>query len=115
MLREIAEAIEAISAETPLIIVLEDLHWSDYSTVDLVAYLARRTDRARLMAAHGSLAHDAVDPRRRHGCEQLVILAIAQRVIERRPARAARGFGVGWRSDCYTSFTSGPRATRCSW
>ena len=49
MLREIAEAIEAISAETPLIIVLEDLHWSDYSTLDLIAYLARRTDRARLM------------------------------------------------------------------
>jgi predicted ATPase len=29
--------------------VLEDLHWSDYSTLDLIAYLARRRDRARLM------------------------------------------------------------------
>ena len=35
--------------EDPLIFVLEDLHWSDYSTLDLVAYLARRRDPARLM------------------------------------------------------------------
>ena len=32
-----------------VILVLEDLHWSDYSTLDLVAYLARRRDPARLM------------------------------------------------------------------
>ena len=30
-------------------LVLEDLHWSDYSTLDLVSYLARRRDPARLM------------------------------------------------------------------
>jgi predicted ATPase len=49
MLREMAEAIEAMAAQAPLILVLEDLHWSDYSTLDLVAYLARRRDPARLM------------------------------------------------------------------
>ena len=49
MLREMAEALEALSAETPLILVLEDLHWSDYSTLDLFSYLARRRDSARLM------------------------------------------------------------------
>jgi DNA-binding winged helix-turn-helix (wHTH) protein/predicted ATPase len=49
MLRELAEAIEAITAEAPLMIVLEDLHWSDFSTLDLIAYLARRRDRARLI------------------------------------------------------------------
>jgi DNA-binding winged helix-turn-helix (wHTH) protein/tetratricopeptide (TPR) repeat protein len=49
MLREMAEAIEALSAESPLLLVLEDLHWSDYSTLDLVSYLARRRDPARLM------------------------------------------------------------------
>jgi tetratricopeptide (TPR) repeat protein len=32
-----------------LLLVLEDLHWSDYSTLDLVSYLARRRDFARLM------------------------------------------------------------------
>ena len=49
MLREMAEAIEAIASESPLLLVLEDLHWSDYSTLDLVSYLARRQDSARLM------------------------------------------------------------------
>jgi len=49
MLREMAEAIEAITATSPLIVVLEDLHWSDYSTLDLIGYLARRRDPARLM------------------------------------------------------------------
>ena len=49
MLREMAEALEALTAETPLVLVLEDLHWSDYSTLDLVSYLARRRNAARLM------------------------------------------------------------------
>ncbi len=49
MLREIGEAIEALTAETPLVLVLEDLHWSDYSTVDLIGYLARGREPARLL------------------------------------------------------------------
>jgi DNA-binding winged helix-turn-helix (wHTH) protein/tetratricopeptide (TPR) repeat protein len=49
MLREMAEALEALTVETPLVMVLEDLHWSDYSTLDLVSYLARRREPARLM------------------------------------------------------------------
>jgi DNA-binding winged helix-turn-helix (wHTH) protein/predicted ATPase len=49
MLREMAEAIEILTSESPLLLVLEDLHWSDCSTLDLVAYLARRQDPARLM------------------------------------------------------------------
>jgi predicted ATPase len=49
MLREIAEAIEALTLDSSLVLVLEDLHWSDYSTLDLLSYLARRQDRARLL------------------------------------------------------------------
>lgn len=49
MMREMAEAVEALTAQTPLVLVLEDLHWSDYSTLDLVSYLARRREPARLM------------------------------------------------------------------
>jgi DNA-binding winged helix-turn-helix (wHTH) protein/tetratricopeptide (TPR) repeat protein/energy-coupling factor transporter ATP-binding protein EcfA2 len=49
MLREMAAAIEALTAETPLLLVLEDLHWSDYSTVDLISHLARRRGPARLL------------------------------------------------------------------
>ena len=49
MLREMAEAIEELTAARPLILVLEDLHWSDYSTLDLIATLARRQEPARLL------------------------------------------------------------------
>src|SRR5262249_8430195 len=36
MLREMAEALEALTAKVPLVLVLEDLHWSDHSTLDLL-------------------------------------------------------------------------------
>jgi predicted ATPase len=48
MLREMAEALEALTAERPLLLVLEDLHWSDVSTLDFLSVVARRTERARL-------------------------------------------------------------------
>jgi predicted ATPase/DNA-binding winged helix-turn-helix (wHTH) protein len=49
MLREMAEALEAMTAKAPLILLLEDLHWSDYSTLDFLAHVARRNDSARLL------------------------------------------------------------------
>lgn len=49
MLRELAAALEAVACEQLLILVLEDLHWSDPSTLDLVALLARRPEPARLL------------------------------------------------------------------
>jgi predicted ATPase/DNA-binding winged helix-turn-helix (wHTH) protein len=49
MLREMAEALEALAAERPLVLLLEDLHWSDHSTLDLIAAVARRREPARLL------------------------------------------------------------------
>ena len=49
MLREFAEAIEAATHDFPLILVLEDLHWSDHATVSLVSLLAQRREPARLL------------------------------------------------------------------
>jgi DNA-binding winged helix-turn-helix (wHTH) protein/tetratricopeptide (TPR) repeat protein len=49
MLRELAEAVEVLSAERPLVLVLEDLHWSDVSTLDWLAFVARRREPARLL------------------------------------------------------------------
>jgi predicted ATPase len=40
MLREMGEALDALTADVPLVLILEDLHWSDYSTLDLISYLA---------------------------------------------------------------------------
>jgi predicted ATPase len=49
MLRELPEAVEAFSRERSVLLVLEDLHWSDGATVDLLAWLARRREPARLL------------------------------------------------------------------
>jgi predicted ATPase/DNA-binding winged helix-turn-helix (wHTH) protein len=49
MLREMGEALEALTADVPLVLILEDLHWSDYSTLDLISYLARQRQAAHLM------------------------------------------------------------------
>jgi DNA-binding winged helix-turn-helix (wHTH) protein/predicted ATPase len=49
MLRELVEALDAISSEDPVVLVLEDLHWSDSATIDLLAMLARRREPAGLL------------------------------------------------------------------
>jgi predicted ATPase len=49
MLRELAEALEVLTAERPLVLWLEDLHWSDPSTLDWLAFVARRREHARLL------------------------------------------------------------------
>jgi predicted ATPase len=49
MLRELAEALEVPAAERPLVLVLEDLHWSDTSTLEVLAYLAQRREPVRLL------------------------------------------------------------------
>ncbi len=59
MLREIAEALEAIARESPLLVVLEDLHWSDASTLDVFSTLAQRQAPAALLLVGTYRAVDA--------------------------------------------------------
>jgi predicted ATPase len=49
MLREFADALEVLTRRCPVVLVLEDLHWSDTSTVALLTYVAQRRDLARLL------------------------------------------------------------------
>lgn len=49
MMRELAEALELLTATRGLVLVLEDLHWSDHATVELLSYLAGRRQPARLL------------------------------------------------------------------
>lgn len=49
MLGELAEALEVLTATQPLVLVIEDLQWVDYSTLELIATLARRPEEARLL------------------------------------------------------------------
>jgi len=49
MLREMTHALEALSTDLPLVLLFEDLHWSDFSTIALISAIARRTEPARLL------------------------------------------------------------------
>lgn len=101
MLRELGDALEVLTAERPLMLWLEDLHWSDVSTVELLALVARRREPARLLVIG---AYRLVEVRLRthplravteelylHGlCEELPLgLLSAQHVVEYLQARFA--------------------------
>ena len=49
MLREMLETLKAIGVETPIVLVLEDMHWSDPSTIDLLEAVAKRREPVRLL------------------------------------------------------------------
>ena len=93
MLREMAEAIEALTAERPLVLVLDDLHWSDYATLDLVARLAQRREPARFLligAYRPESIRGSSHPlpgmiqalQLRHHCQELVLSALSPTEVE---------------------------------
>jgi len=49
MLREFCELVETLSAERPWIVIIEDLHWSDYASLDALSRFAHRDRRAAVL------------------------------------------------------------------
>jgi DNA-binding winged helix-turn-helix (wHTH) protein/tetratricopeptide (TPR) repeat protein len=49
MLREFSDLMEGLSAERSWVIILEDLHWSDFATVDVISRIARRDRKAAIL------------------------------------------------------------------
>jgi DNA-binding winged helix-turn-helix (wHTH) protein/tetratricopeptide (TPR) repeat protein len=105
MLREIGEVFDRYTERRPLLLVTEDLHWSDRATIHLMDYIARRRGSGRLMWLASfrlaevvvldhplsSLRHEL----RVHGlCEEIVLDQFSERevaayVAERSPSMAA--------------------------
>lgn len=105
MLREMGELLDRYTEDRPLLLVTEDLHWSDRATVQLIDYIARRRSGARLLwlaslrlteiiaADHPfrAVRHEL----RLHGqAQELVIDAfseqeVAEYLVERAPVLAA--------------------------
>jgi DNA-binding winged helix-turn-helix (wHTH) protein len=48
-LRELSVALEAMGSLEPLVLVIEDLQWSDVATIDLLSLLGQRQERAKLL------------------------------------------------------------------
>lgn len=93
MLREMVVGIEAVTARMPMVIVLEDLHWSDPSTFELLAALAARRGPARVLvigtyrpmdATAGDPLADAVAVLLdgRHPCIELALEPLAESATE---------------------------------
>jgi len=57
----IVERLAAIAAKTALIVVVEDLHWADAATLDLLAFLGSRLQRMRILVL-ASLRADELHP-----------------------------------------------------
>src|SRR5262249_50627221 len=51
MMREMGDALSALSTASPIVLLLEDLHWADPSSVDLLRHLCQRIGSQRLMIA----------------------------------------------------------------
>jgi DNA-binding winged helix-turn-helix (wHTH) protein/tetratricopeptide (TPR) repeat protein len=104
MLREMGEVLDRYTERRPLLLVTEDLHWSDRATIQLIDYIARRRGSARLMWLASfritevvALEHPLNPVRhelRLHGlCEEIVLdpfseSEVADYVAERAPALA---------------------------
>jgi DNA-binding winged helix-turn-helix (wHTH) protein len=105
MLREMAEALEALSRQAPLTLVLEDLHWSDVSTLDLLTLLARRSEPARLLVLgtyrHGDVLRsqhplrDVVRELDAHGlCERIELDVLTRGAVDEYLARRFPGHSL---------------------
>ena len=49
VVRELVDLFEAVSMQIPHVVVIEDLQWSDVATIDLLASLGQRRERAKLL------------------------------------------------------------------
>lgn len=59
--RAVRELLELAAATTPLVLVLDDLHWADPGSVELLAALLRRPPAAPVLLALGLRPHQAPD------------------------------------------------------
>ncbi|HLZ66677.1 MAG TPA: AAA family ATPase [Aliidongia sp.] len=49
MMREVCCLFEALATKRPLVLILEDLHWADFATIDFLSALCRRRSSAKLL------------------------------------------------------------------
>jgi hypothetical protein len=123
MLRELAEALAAVTADVPLVLVLEDLQWSDHATLDALAYVAQRRDPARLLVlgTYRPVEMALRTPPVRGLLQELYGRGQAVEVrLELLPAAAVTAYvtaRLGGRAPprCRPSFSSARRAMRSSW
>ena len=90
VLGQMVEALEALSAQNGTVLLIEDLHWADCATLDLFAYVAQRSDPARLLvigtyrpieAAASRLADVEQALRARRACVSVPVPRLSQSLV----------------------------------
>ncbi|WP_263359706.1 AAA family ATPase [Acidicapsa ligni] len=71
---DLCGALEELAAEKSLILIFEDLHWADDSTVHLISALARRRAQAKLMVLVTYRPHDMAIEHRLKGVKQDLLM-----------------------------------------
>lgn len=51
MMRELGDALGVLATASPVVLLLEDLHWADPSSIDLLRHLCQRISAQRLLIA----------------------------------------------------------------
>jgi DNA-binding winged helix-turn-helix (wHTH) protein/tetratricopeptide (TPR) repeat protein len=88
MMREICDLLQTLARERPLLLVLDDLHWADFSTIDMLSALAQLEGPLRLMIVAVYRSDDASSVR--HPVMKLnhtLLLRRACEVIELAPLK----------------------------
>jgi predicted ATPase/transcriptional regulator with XRE-family HTH domain len=93
MLREMGEVLDVLTTHSTLMFVLEDLHWSDFSTLDLISYVARRPRAASLMVVGTYRPTDLIASR--HPLRTVKQELAARRQCEELPLEYLTEEGVG--------------------
>jgi len=70
--RAVERVVEAVASANPVVMVCEDLHWADASSLDLLEHLLSLTDRAPLLLV------SVFRPYRDHGCWAIREIAARQ-------------------------------------
>jgi len=112
MLREFASWVEATALEAPLVLVIEDLHWSDGATLDALAALAHGRAPARLLVLPTYRQVDAIvsdhplrgvrqELARRRLCREMTLSALPRDAVH---AYLVARFGPDAASDALVAF-----------
>ena len=80
MMRELGDALIAMAASTPVVFILEDLHWADPSSIDLLRHFSQRISGHRLLVV-GTLRPEDVE-RTNHPLRSVRVEMLAQKQCE---------------------------------
>lgn len=79
MLRELASGLDGLAEHRPLVLVIEDLHWADRSTLDLLSFLAQGSGAIRMLVIGSYRPADAI-------ARRSPLITLTRELIHRRRA-----------------------------